>query len=869
MSKLKKLTAFAVTFVMLFAFVLPTGAFTISPDVAGTNYEEAAYVLGALGIMVGDAETGAFRPEDTITRAEFARVSVSVLGLDDVAEASKGQSNFTDVSTDHWANGYINVATSQKLIIGNGDGSFAPEANISYQDAITILVRALGYEPAANSKGGYPNGFLIVATENGLNKNAAGAGSEAVIRGIVANLAYNALTINLMEQTGFGSDAKYEETDKTILADKLKVEKGSGQITANEYTSISGNTALNDDQIKIDSDKFFKAGNSNAKNYLGYMVTYYAKDNDDGLDKEILLVRPEKSRNKTIDIVGSNMHKVEERQVEYWKDKDNDKSPSKARIADNAVMIYNGVYVDYDHNKMFPDGEEIAGNVKLLETNGDDRYDIVFVNEVTNLVVEETVASSFKVIDKYGNTPLTLDPDDSNYKFEIKDADGGQIEFEDLKEWDVLSYTMSEDKSLIIVQVSREKVTGKVTEIEDDRYKIGEKSYQKADNYTADIKLQDEGTFYLDALGRIAAADQTASVGTDYAYLVAGNLKTGLDSVVELKVMNTKGEMKIVELNDKVKFNGKNNTEAKDVLTALTSGGKVKAQVITYEVNSANKVNALKTATDKSGESKLVIDKYNFTKNFAGNDIVYKSNSNKLGRFNLNSDTLVFDIPAGAEEDEFAVRDYTMFENDGKYNIEVFDLEEDLTAKIVLVTNSDGKTNLESPIAVVNKITKARDDNGEEIERLYVAYDNKMATFDTKELGLLVKGETGSQKALQQGDVIQFRTNSDGKIEKISVLFDVSAKDTEFTKTISEDMQIVYGKVAKKFPSSMNVTVGESDIENYALENVVVYSYDSTKTSSNVSIKTAGDIQKYDESNPSRVFVRIYKDVVKEVFIVK
>ena len=168
---------------------------------------------------------------------------------------------------------------------------------------------------------------------------------------------------------------------------------------------------------------------------------------------------------------------------------------------------------------------------------------------------------------------------------------------------------------------------------------------------------------------------------------------------------------------------------------------------------------------------------------------------------------------------------------------------------------------------MVNRITKARDDNGEEIEKLYVAYDNKMTSFDTKELGLLVKGE--DKKALEQGDVIQFRTNSDGKIEKVSVLFDISAKETEFTKTIGEDMQIVYGKVAKKFPSSMNVTVGESDIENYSLENVTVYSYDTTKTSANVTIKTAGDIQKYDESNPSRVFVRIYKDVVKEVFIVK
>lgn len=865
----KKLTAFAVAFVLLFAGMLPAGAFTISPDVAGTDYEEAAYVLGALGIMVGDAETGAFRPKDTITRAEFARVSVSLLGLDDVAEASKEQSNFSDVLISHWANGYINVATSQKLIIGNGDGTFAPESNISYQDAITILVRALGYEPAANSKGGYPNGFLIVAAENGLNKNAAGAGSEAVIRGIVANLAYNALTIDLMEQTGFGSDAKYEVSDKTILADRLKVEKATGQITANEYTSISGNAALSDNQIKIDSDKLFKAGNSNAKNYLGYRVTYYAKDNGDGLDKEILLVRPEKSKNKTINIVGSNMYRVEERQVSYWKDKDNDRNPSKARIADNAVMIYNGVYVEYDHNKMFPGGEEISGNVKLLETTGDDRYDIVFVNEVTNLVVEETIPSSFKVIDKYGNAPLTLDPDDSSYQFELKDADGGQIELKDLKEWDVLSYTISEDKSLIIVQVSREKVTGKVTEIEDDRYKIGDKSYQKAENYTADIKLQDEGTYYLDALGRIAASDRSTSAGTEYAYLIAGNLKTGLDNTVELKLMNTKGEIKIVELNDKIKFNDKNNTEATNVLSALSSGGKVKAQVITYEQNSANKVNVLKTAADKSGESNLFIDKYNFTKNFAGNDVVYKSNSNKLGRFRLTEDTLVFDVPAGAEEEEFAVRDYTMFENDDKYNIEVFDAEENLNAKIVLVTNSDGKTNLESPIAVVNKITKARNDKGDEIEKLYVAYDNKMTTFEAKELGLLVKGEGESRKALQQGDVIQLRTNSDGKIEKISLLFDIASKNTEFTKNIGEDMKIVYGKVAKKFPSSMNVTVGESDIENYTLENVAVYSYDSTRTASSISIKTTGDIQKYDESNPSRVFVRIYKDIVKEVFIVK
>ncbi len=862
MAKLQKLAAFILAFVMLFA--IPAGAYTISPDVEGTSFEEAAYVLGALGIMVGDAGTGAFRPNDNITRAEFARVSVSLLGLDEVAEASKGQSKFSDVPVSHWANGYINAATAQKLIIGKEDGTFAPEENISYQDALTILIRALGHEPSANSKGGYPDGFVTVGRDIGLNKNAAGIGEEIVVRGMVANMAYNALTIKMMEQIGFGSNEKYEVTDKTILADKLNVEKGVGQITANEYTSVSGTVSLQENRVQIGENKIFRAGNSNARNYLGYTVTYYARDNKDGQPKEMLLVRPD-AKNKVLNIIGDNMHKVEQRQIEYWINKESDKAVSRAKISDTAVMIHNGIYTAYDHTKMFPNGKAITGNVKLLETTGDDKYDLVFVNDVTNLVVEETILSDYKVVDKYGNPSLTLDPQDDRYRFEIMDADGGHMQFADLKEWDVLSYTISEDKSLIIAMVSRKTVTGTVTEIEDLRYRIGDKAYQKADNFPGSIKLEDTGTFYLDALGRIAASDQAKSIGSGYAYLVAGNLKSGLSGQVQLKLLTTSGELKAFPLKEKVKFNETNNMEAEKVFAALKSGNAIRPQLITYELDEAQNIKALQTAADRSGENKLVIDTDHFTKNFAGSDIIYKENSDKLGRFNLSADTLVFDIPAGAEETEFALRDASMFRNEGKYTVEIFDAAEDLTAKVIVVTGSDRETDTSAPIAVVNRITKTTNSQGDVIEKLYAAYDNQMTSFESKTTGLFKK----EGKDLQQGDVIQFKTDKNGRIESISVLFDISAKNTEFSKTIDEDMQIVYGKVVQKFPASMNVTVGEEDVENYSLANAKVYSFDSTKNSGSVSVKTTADIQKSNGTNPFRVFVRIYQDVVKEVFMVR
>ncbi|MBE7029355.1 MAG: S-layer homology domain-containing protein [Ruminococcaceae bacterium] len=855
MRKLQRCIAFLLVCIMASSF-MPAMAFNIAEDVKGTKYEESAYVLGALGIMVGDAGTGNFRPEDSITRAEFAKIAVVMTGLSDAASSSNSISKFPDVAVDHWANGYINIASSQKLVIGRTDGTFDPESKITYQEAMTILVRALGYEPAALSKGGYPAGYLAVGVETGISKNAVSAYEEPVKRGIVANMANNALTVKLMEQTGFGSNVKYEIVDKTILKDKLNVEKGEGQITANGFSTLDSDSGLSKEEVIINNETF-KIGNSNADTLLGYYVDYYAKIEDDNT-KTIILAIADSSKKQAVTVEGENIESINATEFKYWVDKEKDSRPESIKLADKLYMIYNGVGMDLDLSVI---KNTLAGTVKFVETTGDQKYDVIFIDELTNIVVEDVIEGSYKIIDKYGNDSLTVDPSDDTYHFTMVDKNLNTVEFKDLKEWNVLSYTVSKDNKLIRIIVSNDFAEGKITEMSEDKFTINGKEYQVADNYKTPLKLLDEGIFYLDAFGKIAAVEKKSNTDSAYAYLISAGTTGSVDVISNFKVLTSDGKISTITAEEKIKFNGKSGTYSKDVVDEVKQDGKTVSQLIKIKTNTSGKISEIETYEDKTSGS-LYIDEYDFINNFKGNDVVFKANSSKLGQFNITDETIVFDIPENSNDpDDYTVRDKKMFENDSKYNVLVFDVTEDMTAKAVIVTNSDGKTNEEEPLFVISKITTSRNEDGDEIKKVYGAYNGEMRTFVT-DGEVLLKKESGTLKA---GDIIRVRLNSSGEIEKFDLIFDIDAKNTEFSKTMGDKTELIYGKVARKFATSINVTVNGGDAHNYSLNGATVYSYENDK----ISVATTADIERFDENNPAKVLIRLYDNKVEEIVIVK
>ena len=87
-------------------------------------------------------EDGTLQLENSISRSEFAKLIVMIQGYKSKAlELENEPSKFSDIDQSHWAKGYINLAAQNGYIKGYKDGTFKPEKNITYEEAVTIVVR--------------------------------------------------------------------------------------------------------------------------------------------------------------------------------------------------------------------------------------------------------------------------------------------------------------------------------------------------------------------------------------------------------------------------------------------------------------------------------------------------------------------------------------------------------------------------------------------------------------------------------------------------------------------------------------------------------------------------------------------------------
>ncbi len=162
--------------------------------------------LHVLGILNGYSDR-TYLPEKPITRAEMAKIMVAF--MNETATADEN-SPYTDVDKTHPLYDYICTATRLALFCGHGDGTFTPEAGITYNEAFKLITCALGYAPMAADMGGYPYGYLMTATDLGISSGLAITDTNATAtRGEIAILLYNALHKPLMEVVAENDVVKY------------------------------------------------------------------------------------------------------------------------------------------------------------------------------------------------------------------------------------------------------------------------------------------------------------------------------------------------------------------------------------------------------------------------------------------------------------------------------------------------------------------------------------------------------------------------------------------------------------------------------------------------------------------------------------
>lgn len=108
-------------------------------DVDGHWSENAVKEMVKRGVING-FEDFTYRPEASVTRAEFVKMVSKILGLDEI-----GESGFSDVNSESWYSKYI-AATKNAGLISGTNGRFMPNENITRQDAAVIVARMLDYK---------------------------------------------------------------------------------------------------------------------------------------------------------------------------------------------------------------------------------------------------------------------------------------------------------------------------------------------------------------------------------------------------------------------------------------------------------------------------------------------------------------------------------------------------------------------------------------------------------------------------------------------------------------------------------------------------------------------------------------------------
>lgn len=663
------------------------------------SYLEAMEFLSDLGLL--DKNTSA---TDLATRGALAQMAAKATGS---GEQSAVDTDFDDVKADDVRSGYILYAAQNGLMKGYSDGVFEPNDGVSGEQLVTVLVRMTGYNEMADKMGGDAAAYTRAALKAGLLKYVTLADSTAATIGEVAYAVRNALDIDIMLAESInGTDMTYEiQEGKTLLSNALGLNEVYGRVTANYYTGLSGTSNLEKGWIELARENY-RSTKDNIDEYLGWYVTAYT--DSDGV---IRAVKRDSVQNDDITIDSADILSVANGEIKYG----GDGKTQSATYLKNGYLIYNG-------EAKLSWGETELKNAKnallrLIDTDGDGVYDVIFLNRYADMIVRGVSAADDMIYFKSGSARLSVNlHKDTKVKYKITDENGEELAVAEIPSGSLLSLAASNSDKVMLFTVSKTSFTGKCTAIDDETVTIDETEYVLGEDLrgTGKIKLNSEGVFYLNFMGKVAAFDSDPE--QNYAYLRAAGMKSEFRGGMEFELFTADGEFKIFTLADKVKVNGAQTAVKATTLSGsslLFESGNTKNQLITYTLNSEGKINAFCTADDGSAMT------YHQKKDIFTRDAVLDGEKDTqtryigatwkmfAGRYLVSDTTKIFSVPSNLDEDKkFSVSGAGSLVNEKFYgHVEIFDEDENNIVKAI-VLSADGTTSIDqtAPIGVVKKI---------------------------------------------------------------------------------------------------------------------------------------------------------------------
>ena len=198
---MKKIMSFVLICVLLCTMTCYASARTFHDVSSSDPFYKAVSKLSDIGVIAGKGD-GNFNPYDATTRAEFCAFLSRANGYKD--NTVSGAVPFKDVPTTYWAVNTIYFCYSKGYISGMGDGTFEPARQITYEEAVKMVVSAAGVGGSSLINAGpyWYSGYIDRADEKGFLNGFTVKIGQPIPRGHVAQIIYNAMEKGYFDSNG-------------------------------------------------------------------------------------------------------------------------------------------------------------------------------------------------------------------------------------------------------------------------------------------------------------------------------------------------------------------------------------------------------------------------------------------------------------------------------------------------------------------------------------------------------------------------------------------------------------------------------------------------------------------------------------------
>ena len=462
-------------------------------DISSGSLQQTASILGSLGIMQGTGNNR-FEPNRPLTRAEFCKLAVTAMGIDD-ASPYASYTIFPDVHASHWAARYVNAALRHPdfkdnyIIRGYADGTFGPDRQLTYGEVCTMLLRMLGYKESDIGPF-WPADYIAQANALGLTQGVSiTAAKTPVTRADAATMLLNTLGTSTRSDGQEGSPLISRVSSSTV------------------ENCILLETSETDSSLAADEALFYENGTLSARKTAGkldrsligvYGTLVIGKKGD---NVAVGVVPDTASRQETYEVVNAAADRIVTKTGAFRPNRDTPTYISRDSSAEDSKLkslaeVWSSILPGDTLHAYYNEYGSLALLAVLPGTSISHANTFVY-----GIATSANIPSEYKIV-----------------------KNGAVIDPSGLKKYDVVTLDAANRQALVSdTRVSGRYSEGGPTVSYPQEVKVYGNSFRISDSAAAffkDMKLKDYITLLFDADGNVAAAYPRSTVSADMQGIV-------------------------------------------------------------------------------------------------------------------------------------------------------------------------------------------------------------------------------------------------------------------------------------------------------------------------------------------------------------